>query len=74
MLEFKQTANDEGGKLFGELENMAVSSHFPMREETLIENIKKYRDVKKEVLDELVDKTLTFILRKEYAGENKPSI
>ena len=74
LLEFKENSDDEGGKLYEELQQMATSSSFPIREEMLIENIKKYRAVKKEYFDTLSNRTLTFILRGEYAGDNKPSI
>ena len=74
LLEFKSGSNDEGGKLFVNLEEMAASFSYTMPEGVLLENIKKYREAKKEVMNQIRDYPVHSILRKKFIGENQPTI
>ena len=74
LLEFKSGSDDEGGKLFQSLEDMATSSSYTMPERILVENIRKYREAKKEVMDQIRDYPVNSILRKKFIGENQPKM
>ena len=64
----------EGGQLYKNLSDSAKESQFPIPEETLLENIKKYRDKKNELSKEDNEGQITRILRKKYVGMNQPSV
>jgi len=74
LLEMEENPLSEGGQLYKNVSDSAKQSQFPIPEETLLENIKKYRDKKNELSKEDNEGQITRILRKKYVGMNQPSV
>ena len=74
LLEMEENPLSEGGQLYKNLGDAAKKSEFPIPEKTLLEKIKKYRDVKNELSRSESEGPITRILRRKYLGENQPSV
>lgn len=60
--------------MYETVSNMAQTSDYSISVDAMIDNIRKYRQVKHNELDNQGMKFLTTMLRKVYIGENQPSV